>query len=138
LQSHIFNLVKYTKTLSVRNQRARYSQAFFRDKRASTRSPADSTPSSRHARIATHASSSTRPRHAEPTARARLESAPASIRLTLKPQLAETRNEAGRFKNRAPLHIAAHTVFKFVAIMRHAPTLGKRISGATIGTRRTQ
>jgi hypothetical protein len=42
LQTRIFNLVKYTKTLSVRNQHDRYSRAFFRLKLANSHTRADS------------------------------------------------------------------------------------------------
>ncbi|WP_295996069.1 hypothetical protein [Rugamonas sp.] len=127
-QSHNFNLVKYTKTLSVRNRHERYSPAFFHAKRASTRPRADSMPSPRAASIASRTASPSRPPHRSPIEAHRLENAPTFIRASSKSGSAAAHRAPDKFENRAPHRAAAHTVFKFVAIMRHAHALGKRIT----------
>ena len=129
-------LVKYTKTLSVRNQHVRYSLSFFRDKRAnshtSTAPHHDSTAFTRIIAVPDACVDGVEfiaaaPRGKLPASKRtncrlayfNLPSASAGLAL---------RKFRTAFRARAATALLLHTVFKFVAIMRHHATLCKQIT----------
>jgi len=127
-KTRIFNLVKYTKTLSVRNQHERYSRAFFRVKLPNSHTHADSACPLASPRRDVRARSSSEKR---PRCRAKKrphQSAPYAAWVSAMPSSPAKNPHHPLPKSRALAHrlrAAATHCFNFVAIMRQSAANGK-------------
>jgi hypothetical protein len=129
LFSRIFNLVKYTKTLSVRNQHDRYSGAFFRLKLANSHTRADSACPLASSWCAARAQSRSEKRLARRAKNSRFNARliPPGV---LRHHHRRCAIGTAHFQIRERLRIASAasllTVFNFVAIMRQSAANGKQ------------
>jgi len=135
-KTRIFNLVKYTKTLSVRNQHDRYSCAFFRVKLVNSHTHADSACPLASSRCDVRAQSSSKKRSRRRAKKVRLKArlVPSGFlrcchRRRKNPRRPLPNSRALAHRMRA----AATHCFKFVAIMRQSAANGKQNTAVRVG-----
>jgi hypothetical protein len=132
-QTHYYNLVKYTKTLLVRNQHGNYSTLF-----CSIRPPAAAPDALRRRRSRRRDARSPRHRRGFSRRRARRKKTPrqsAPIAAWVYAIASASARAAALIAARCPTRHTPRpsllcSVFKFVAIMRHGEGIGKRIAAA--------
>ncbi|MCU6496503.1 hypothetical protein LPN04_01695 [Rugamonas sp. A1-17] len=127
-KTRIFNLVKYTKTLSVRNQHDRYSRAFFRVKLLNSHTHADSACPLASSRRDVRARSSSEKRPRRRAKKRPHQSAPYTTWVSAMPPSPAKNPHHPLPKSRALAHrlrAAVTHCFNFVAIMRQSAANGK-------------